>query len=555
MSARGEMMMKTFGCAAAVAVLTLVLQATAVASSSRVQITSSTRVVERGSTNFVIARTPRDVPCSISLFTRSHRVARSAAKRRGSSRALEFSWRFPVNAPGGSWVATVGCGGGVRPASVKIETPAATAAARPAARLTIRVSRILAAALPRVNERPTKGAKGGGAYPPYGTVILPGREWFGGHGVDVKSNGYSGNPNGNWQCVELFERFINAQGWFHGIAGAGSRGAVNLFANVPSSAFDKHPNGTGYVPVPGDAVIFSDGNYGHVAIVNSVAGGQVNLVEQNASASGRTSISISGGTLGKDGRETPVGVLHAKANTSPPASAPSPAQPQSAGGPVFGVQNTSETSPDGVYFRNSPHTADTSSIPGLGVYSGEQVSLACYGYGDSVGAYNDALWYRVTNVTRPTTNGIANVGWLNAHYVNDGKAANEVDAGVPVCAGYPATPGGPAAPETPSPSPSPAPPGPAPTFAETTGGVAHTWTNYTNAGGTEGPSIPSNATVQIACKLGGFAVADGNTWWYRIASSPWNGAYYVSADAFYNNGQTSGSLHGTPFVDPAVPNC
>ena len=76
-----------------------------------------------------------------------------------------------------------------------------------------------------------------------------------------------------------------------------------------------------------------------------------------------------------------------------------------------------------------------------------------------------------------------------------------------------------------------------------------------NAGGNEGPSIPSNDTVQIACKVTGFKVEDGDTWWYRIASSPWNGSYYGSADAFYNNGQTSGSLHGTPFVDPNVPNC
>jgi hypothetical protein len=106
----------------------------------------------------------------------------------------------------------------------------------------------------------------------------------------------------------------------------------------------------------------------------------------------------------------------------------------------------------------------------------------------------------------------------------------------------------------PSPPPPP-PPAPPPLFAETTGGVVHTWTNYSNAGGTQGPSIPSNATVQIACKVNGFAVADGDTWWYRIASGPWNGGYYASADAFYNNGQTSGSLHGTPYVDPNVPNC
>jgi hypothetical protein len=94
-----------------------------------------------------------------------------------------------------------------------------------------------------------------------------------------------------------------------------------------------------------------------------------------------------------------------------------------------------------------------------------------------------------------------------------------------------------------------------PTYAETTGSVAHTWTDYANAGGIEGPEIASNQTVEIACWVSGFAVADGNTYWYQIASSPWNDAYYVSADAFYNNGETSGTLIGTPWVDPAVPNC
>src|SRR4051794_22480184 len=93
------------------------------------------------------------------------------------------------------------------------------------------------------------------------------------------------------------------------------------------------------------------------------------------------------------------------------------------------------------------------------------------------------------------------------------------------------------------------------TWSETTGGVTHTWTNYTNAGGTEGPTIGGQTTVQISCKLQGFQVSDGNTWWYRIASAPWSDQYYASADAFYNNGQTSGSLVGTPWVDPNVQDC
>jgi surface antigen len=113
---------------------------------------------------------------------------------------------------------------------------------------------------------------------------------------------------------------------------------------------------------------------------------------------------------------------------------------------------------------------------------------------------------------------------------------------------------------SPAPAPSPAPspaPAPPPTYSETSGpGPVHTWTDYSDAGETEGPSIPDNSTVQIACKVTGFAVEDGNTWWYRIASSPWNSSYYASADAFYNEpGRTSGSLKGTPFDDPSVPDC
>jgi hypothetical protein len=92
--------------------------------------------------------------------------------------------------------------------------------------------------------------------------------------------------------------------------------------------------------------------------------------------------------------------------------------------------------------------------------------------------------------------------------------------------------------------------------SETTGpGPVHTWTDCSNAGGNEGPSIPNTTTIQVACRVTGFAVEDGNTWWYRIASSPWNDSYYASADAFYNDGAVSGSLKGTPFVDLNVPSC
>lgn len=93
------------------------------------------------------------------------------------------------------------------------------------------------------------------------------------------------------------------------------------------------------------------------------------------------------------------------------------------------------------------------------------------------------------------------------------------------------------------------------TYRETVGGDTETWTDYTSAGGLGGALIRSGQTVEVSCAVRGFVVADGDPWWYRIASSPWNNSYYASADPFYNNGQTSGSLIGTPWVDEAVPPC
>jgi len=88
------------------------------------------------------------------------------------------------------------------------------------------------------------------------------------------------------------------------------------------------------------------------------------------------------------------------------------------------------------------------------------------------------------------------------------------------------------------------------TYAETTGGQTHSWSNYTNAGGTAGPVYPGQTALAIDCvEQNGFRVADGNTNWYHITGS----GVSASADAFYNNGSTSGSLSGTPYVDPLCP--
>jgi hypothetical protein len=96
---------------------------------------------------------------------------------------------------------------------------------------------------------------------------------------------------------------------------------------------------------------------------------------------------------------------------------------------------------------------------------------------------------------------------------------------------------------------------PSSTYPETAGGPTHTWTNYIDAGGIEGATISTDTTVRVSCRTRGFEVQDGDIWWYRIASSPWRDSFYASADAFFNNGITSGSLVGAPYVDTKVPVC
>ncbi|ONH60189.1 hypothetical protein CcI49_12405 [Frankia sp. CcI49] len=97
------------------------------------------------------------------------------------------------------------------------------------------------------------------------------------------------------------------------------------------------------------------------------------------------------------------------------------------------------------------------------------------------------------------------------------------------------------------------PPAPS-TYSETSNHGGHTWTNYQTAGGTRGPDIAYHQTVQVSCRVRGYVTPNGNDWWYRIASSPWNNAYYSDADGFYNNGQTSGPSN-TVWVDTRVPLC
>jgi len=96
--------------------------------------------------------------------------------------------------------------------------------------------------------------------------------------------------------------------------------------------------------------------------------------------------------------------------------------------------------------------------------------------------------------------------------------------------------------------------GPAPTWTETTGTPAHTWADPTQLTGAETPLGPRQS-VQVLCRVRGYVVQDGDPWWYRLASAPYNGHYYATSDAFYNNGAVSGSVDTGVVVDEQVPVC
>lgn len=95
----------------------------------------------------------------------------------------------------------------------------------------------------------------------------------------------------------------------------------------------------------------------------------------------------------------------------------------------------------------------------------------------------------------------------------------------------------------------------APGRFEITGGAARTWSNYHNAGGTPGPSLTMHRRVYVTCRVRGFQAGGTNVWWYRLGQPPWSNRFYASADGFYNNGQSSGPLKGTPKIDGRVPLC
>lgn len=127
--------------------------------------------------------------------------------------------------------------------------------------------------------------------------------------------------------------------------------------------------------------------------------------------------------------------------------------------------------------------------------------------------------------------------------------------------GAPAGSAGSSPPPSHSPSPgggSPPPPPPPPPAThseqETPNHPVNTFTNYHNASGL-GPPIAAGQWVEVSCRVYDPTIASVNPdgYWYRIASSPWNNAYYSPANTFMN-----GDPYGGPYThntDFSVPVC
>jgi hypothetical protein len=93
------------------------------------------------------------------------------------------------------------------------------------------------------------------------------------------------------------------------------------------------------------------------------------------------------------------------------------------------------------------------------------------------------------------------------------------------------------------------------TWTETTFSQSKTFAHYKNAGDPTGASLQAHQAVRVSCRVKGFAVADGDRWWYRLAQPPWNGRYYATTDVFYNTPTPTGNpINGISF-DKRVPVC
>jgi surface antigen len=469
--------------------------------------------LQEGGLGEVVAAVPPNSDCTLTIKLQTH-VESTSSSASSPTGQVQYVWTVPPKITAGTRTALVSCVGGAKATAPIAVTANAGGAERPVAS-TIRVYAIQA------TDSPAMIGKGNKKYPRYHKVILPSSAWFGGAGVNVYSDG-GDDKSGYYQSVELANRFMTTKHFGPAIWG----NANQLYANAPAPYYQEYANGAAYTPVPGDLVVFGADGYGAVGIVDSVTSSSVNLVEENASPTARVVVTLTGTTLGGQPGLNVTGIIHAVADSAP-VSPPPPKDPPSAAPPT--TSTTTETT--GSITHTWSDYADAGGIPGPTLPPYDNVGIACKITGFTV-ADGNTWWYQLA----PTTGTTTFYASADAFYNNGATSGSLLgtpfyDPEVPTCTIPPTG------------------------YNEVTGTVSNTWTDYTDAGGSEGQAIASNDTVVVTCASQGFTVADGDTWWYLVASSPWNDLYYASAADFYNDGQSSGSLASAPFVDPSVPDC
>jgi hypothetical protein len=160
-----------------------------------------------------------------------------------------------------------------------------------------------------------------------GSVIVAGSTWLGGKGVDVHWNnndcccGYGSSyticpgtgssvyTGCEWQCVELPQRLYTTLGWHCGSWAVSCASQLYGLASVGTA----HANGSGYIPVRGDLIVFSysaGSTCGHVAVVDHVDATHVYCCDENDNSTGRLTIGLSGSTMINPSWGTIAGTMH-----------------------------------------------------------------------------------------------------------------------------------------------------------------------------------------------------------------------------------------------------
>lgn len=93
------------------------------------------------------------------------------------------------------------------------------------------------------------------------------------------------------------------------------------------------------------------------------------------------------------------------------------------------------------------------------------------------------------------------------------------------------------------------------TWTETAFTQSKTFADFVNAGYPLGAMLNPGQAVQVSCRVRGFVVNDGDPWWYRLTSPPWDGHYYATSDVFYNTPDASGNPINGVVVDTRVRVC